>query len=54
MEKPALGQIPKFLKNFLRNFRVILKEFTRCVDFEQLGFSNFDFNDLELSLLEKV
>ncbi len=36
MEKLALGQIQKFLKNFLRNFRVVLKEFTRCVVFKRL------------------
>ncbi len=36
MTKPPLGQIQKFMKNFLRNLMVILKEPTQYVDFKRL------------------
>ncbi len=52
-EKTPLGQIQKFLENFLRNLRVILKNLLDMLALNDSSSSNFDSYGLELGSLEK-
>ncbi len=52
-EKPPVGQIQKFLENFLRNLRVILN-LLDMLTLNDSSSSNFDSYGLELGSLERA